>query len=350
MKDIARRFPQNPLLKPADVAPSVDGFQVICLLNPGVFTFAGKIWLLIRVAENIPQKPGTMSFPAVNAEGKPEIIEVALSDPDLEASDPRIITYKGLGYLTTLSHLRLMCSDDGINFYEPDGNTILTGNGIQESFGIEDCRVGKVSDTFYLTYTAVSPQGVGVGLRTTKDWKTFECKGMIFPPHNKDCAIFEEVINGKFYALHRPSSIDIGGNYIWIAESPDGEHWGNHKCIVKTRPGLWDSTRVGAGAAPIKTEHGWLEIYHGADAEHRYCLGAVLLDLNNPSVVISRTIQPIMIPTEDYELTGFFGQVVFTNGHIVKGNELTIYYGAADEYICGATFSISGIMELLEPV
>lgn len=74
------------------------------------------------------------------------------------------------------------------------------------------------------------------------------------------------------------------------------------------------------------------------------------MDLNDPSKVISRTVTPIMVPTETYELSGFFGFVVFTNGHIVKGDELTIYYGAADEFICGAKFSITEILSLLEEV
>ncbi|RZJ26246.1 MAG: glycosidase, partial [Flavobacterium sp.] len=252
--------------------------------------------------------------------------------------------------LTTLSHLRLVCSDDGVRFYEPEGYFPITGIGPLEQFGIEDCRVVQFEDTYHLTYTAVSGNGVGVGLRKTKDWKQFENLGMIISPHNKDCAIFEEKIDGKYYALHRPSGVGIGGNYIWLAESPDGVHWGNHRCIVKTRPQLWDSARVGAGAAPIKTERGWLEIYHGANKENYYCLGGFLMDLNNPSKVISRTTQPIMVPTENYELSGFFGQVVFTNGHIVNGDELTIYYGAADEFVCGARFSISEILSMLEPV
>jgi predicted GH43/DUF377 family glycosyl hydrolase len=218
-----------------------------------------------------------------------------------------------------------------------------------QTFGIEDCRVTFLEDKYYLTFTAVSDSGVGVGMRTTTDWKNFEAHGMILPPHNKDVAIFEEKINGLYYALHRPSSVDIGGNYIWLAESPDGVHWGNHKCILKTREGMWDSGRVGAGAAPIKTDKGWLEIYHGATKEHRYCLGAVLLDLANPSVIIARTTDPIMEPTEAYETTGFFGHVVFTNGHILDadGDTLTVYYGAADEYVCGAKFSINEILAAL---
>lgn len=348
MKDLASRFPQNPLLLPKDVSPSAEGLQVICLLNPGVFRFEGKIWLLVRVAESVKQVENWAFIPTLNDEGKLEILEVPLNDPDLIATDPRIFNYKGLDYLSTVSHLRLMSSTDGVNFTEEDDYPGLFGTGKLERYGIEDCRVTFLEEQYLLTYTAVSDSGVAVGLRTTRDWKLFDRKGLMLPPHNKDVCIFEEKINGKYYALHRPSSKDLGGNYIWLAESPDLLHWGNHKCIVKTRAGLWDSARVGAGAAPIKTEQGWLEIYHGATAENRYCLGAFLMDLDNPSIVKARTVEPIMVPTETYELSGFFGFVVFTNGHIVDGDELTIYYGAADEFVCGATFSISEIMSTLD--
>ena len=347
MKDLAQRFPENPLLLPKDLKASREGLQVISLLNPGVFRFQNKTWLLVRVAESIAQKEGVIFFPVINATGNTEIIEVPLNDPELIATDARVIKYKGLDYLTTISHLRLLSSTDGVHFSEPDHNAALFGSGYLERFGIEDCRVSQIDDTYYLTYTAVSESGVGVGLRTTKDWMRFETKGMILPPHNKDCAIFEEKINGKYYALHRPSSKEIGGNYIWLAESTDGRQWGNHQCLIKTRPGHWDGARVGAGAAPIKTEKGWLEIYHGANSEHQYCLGAFLMDNEDPSKIISRTIDPIMVPTEVYELSGFFGYVVFTNGHIVEGDELTVYYGAADEFVCGAKFSIAAILSAL---
>ena len=347
MPDIAKRFPENPLLVPSNLSPSAKGFQVICLLNPGVFKFADKIFLLIRVAESIAPKEGILSFPAITANGQVEIIDVPLDDPDLIANDARVIKYKGIDYLTTISHLRLVCSTDSIIFEEHKDFPLLKSNGELENYGIEDCRVSEINGTFYLTYTAVSSNGVGVGLRTTQDWKNYEYKGMILPPHNKDCAIFEEKIDDKYYALHRPSSVEIGGNYIWIASSPDGIHWGNHQCLIKTREKHWDSGRVGAGASPIKTEKGWLAVYHGADASHRYCLGAFLLDLNDPTIVISRTEEPIMVPTEKYETSGFFGDVVFTNGHIVCGDRLTIYYGASDEFVCGADFSISEILSLL---
>ncbi|HYG18126.1 MAG TPA: glycoside hydrolase family 130 protein [Ohtaekwangia sp.] len=327
--------------------PSREGMVIECLLNPGVFTFDGKIWLLLRVAERPVTLPGHVSTPVYNASGEIEILTFKMTDPDLNTSDPRVIRYKGKDYLTTLSHLRLVCSQDGKTFREPAGYAPIFGHDKHEAYGIEDCRVTEIDGIFNLTYTMVSALGVGVGLIRTKDWKSFDRHGMIFPPHNKDCAIFEEKINGKYYALHRPSSPQLGGNYIWLAESPDLLHWGNHQCIATTRENMWDSARVGAGAAPIKTAEGWLEIYHGADAQHRYCFGALLLDLNDPSKVLARSEFPFMEPTEYYERKGFFGNVVFTNGHLVKGDAITIYYGASDEVICGAELSIKTILHTL---
>jgi predicted GH43/DUF377 family glycosyl hydrolase len=346
--DLAKRFAVNPLMTPKDLRSGISGMEIVCLLNPGVFRYQDKTWLLLRVAERPKQIEGKISFPIYNSKGEIEILSFNTDDPDLDASDPRVINYKKKDYLTTLSYLRLVCSNDGINFSEPDGYPPVFGKGVLESFGIEDCRVALMEGHYNLTFTEVSPSGVGVGLMQTSDWKNFDRKGMIFPPHNKDCAIFNEKLNGKYYALHRPSSPELGGNYIWLAQSPDLLHWGNHKCIAMSRPGKWDSARVGAGAAPIRTEHGWLEIYHGANKENRYCLGALLLDLNDPSKVIARSGEPIMEPVAPYEQTGFFGNVIFTNGHIVEGDHIKIYYGASDEVICGAALSISEILAILK--
>ncbi|MCL4484305.1 MAG: glycoside hydrolase family 130 protein [Bacteroidetes bacterium] len=346
--DIAQRSMSNPLLKPQNLKPCIEGMEIACLLNPGVFRFNNKIWLLLRVAERPVQVEGVISFPIYNKEGKIVVLSFDKNDPQLDAKDPRIIGYQGKNYLTTLSYLRLVCSDDGINFYEDPAYPPIFGKDDLEAFGIEDCRVATTSNGFFLTFTEVSSLAVGVGMMQTVDWKTFTHHGMIFPPHNKDCALFEEKINGSYYALHRPTSPELGGNYIWLAESPDRIHWGNHKCIATTRDGKFDSARLGAGGPPIKTEMGWLEIYHGATKEHRYCLGALLLDLNDPSKVIARSDEPIMEPIAHYEKTGFFGNVVFTNGHLVEGDSIQFFYGASDEVICGARFSILQILNTLK--
>ena len=347
MTDLAQRFDQNPILRPRDLRPSVEGMEVTCLLNPGVFRFQDKTWLLVRVAERPRQVPGKTSFPILSSEGRLEVLEFDSGDPRLDLTDPRVISFDGQDYLTTLSHLRLLASDDGVHFAEPDQGRPLMGTGELETYGIEDCRVTKIGETYCLTYTQVSSNGVGVGLRTTRDWKEFVHQGMIFPPHNKDCALFEEKIGGKYYALHRPSSPELGGNYIWLAESPDLVHWGRHRCLAHSREGYWDSARVGAGAAPIRTAQGWLEIYHGATKENRYCLGALLLDLDEPWRVLARSETPIMEPMAPYELEGFFGQVIFTNGHLVEGDRITLYYGAADSVICAAHLSIQSILASL---
>jgi len=347
MTDLARRLPQNPLLRPSDLKPSRPDWQVECLLNPGVFRFDNRIWLLVRVAERPPQRPGYVSFPVLSESGEEEVLEFDRNDPRLDLSDPRILRFDGVDYLTTLSHLRLLASEDGVHFRETSANPSLRGSGPFETFGIEDCRVSRLNGSYYLTYTAVSPNGVAVGMRSTSDWKTFHEHGLVLPPHNKDCALFEEEIGGRYFAMHRPSSLEIGGNYIWLTQSPDLLHWGNHLCLARTRPGMWDSARVGAGAAPIKTNRGWLVIYHGTNEQNRYCLGAMLLDLDEPWKVSARAHKPIMEPLADYEKTGFFGNVVFTNGHLVDGDTVTLYYGAADSVICGARFSIEEVLDTL---
>lgn len=346
--NIATRIDQNPIIDTADIRPSRDGWVVEGVLNPGAFEFENKVWLLLRVAERPVQQNGVVSLPIMNDDGSLNILEFKRNDPNLDLSDARLVKYKNITYLSTISHLRLMCSDDGVLFREPsDRPAVIYGHGALETFGIEDCRVAQIGSTFYLTYTQVSEMGVGIGLMLTEDWRNFERKGMIIPPHNKDCALFEETINDKYFALHRPSGIDLGGNFIWLGSSPDLIHWGDHRCILDTRPGYWDSARVGAGASPIRTNEGWLVLYHGADYHHRYCLGAALLDLEDPSIVLARSEEPLMEPEEEYEMNGFFGSVIFSNGHIVREDEITIYYGASDQVICVVKMSIHQILQSL---
>ncbi|MBE3559718.1 MAG: glycoside hydrolase family 130 protein [Ktedonobacteraceae bacterium] len=330
----------------------MEGLVVECLLNPGAFTFQGKTWLLLRVAERPERRQDEVSALLIDPSAKHglRIFTCKKDDPNLVyGDDPRSFVYQGRPYLTTLSHLRLAVSTDGINFQVAETPTLLA-EGELETFGIEDCRVSRIENRYYLTYTAVSADGYGVGLISTEDWQTFVRHGMILAPNNKDCALFPEKINGSYFALHRPTLATggLGGNHIWICKSPDLLHWGEHRCLARTRPGMWDSARIGAGAAPTRTKYGWLELYHGANAQNRYCLGALLLDLDDPTRVLARSREPIMEPLAEYEIKGFFGNVVFTNGIIEHDDTLTVYYGASDEVICGATFSIQQILDTLD--
>lgn len=341
------RYAQNPILSPENLLPSQPSMRIECLLNPGVFRFDGKTWLLLRVAERPEQTEGRVSFPVLDEQNRVTVVEVATASPELDLSDPRVINYKGEDFLTTMSHLRLVSSRDGVHFQEEPAYPALFGSDRYEAYGIEDCRVAQIGDRYYLTYTAVSANGVAVRMRSTTDWRRFEDHGLVLPPHNKDCALFEEPIADLYYMLHRPSSPEIGGNYIWLAESRDLRHWGNHRCVARTRKGMWDSARIGAGCSPVRTDEGWLAIYHGADERNRYCLGALLLDAADPSKVLARSDRPIMVPEAPYELEGFFGNVIFTNGHLVDGDRIAMYYGASDKVICRADLSVREILDSL---
>ncbi|MDP4108151.1 MAG: glycosidase, partial [Bacillota bacterium] len=113
------------------------------------------------------------------------------------------------------------------------------------------------------------------------------------------------------------------------------------------RDGLWDSGRMGGGAVPIKTEKGWLELYHGASKDDRYCMGAVLLDLEDPAKVLARTDQPILEPEASYEVDGFFGNVVFSCGAVVEGDIVKMFYGVADTSMACAELSLQEILDSL---
>ncbi|MEE6687177.1 glycosidase, partial [Limosilactobacillus fermentum] len=171
---------------------------------------------------------------------------------------------------------------------------------------------------------------------------------IIFSPENKDFAIFPEKINGRYYALHRPSLKSVGSPDIWIAESDNLRYWGNHRHLIGIRKGFWDSGRIGSGAVPVRTKDGWLEIYHGMDMRSRYCLGALLLDAADPAKVIARSSKPLLEPEMDYEKKGFFGHVVFTCGGLVRGSKLRLYYGVSDRSMAGAELDINGILSGLE--
>ena len=135
--DIAKRNPANPILRPADLKPCIPGMEITCLLNPGVFRMNGKTWLLLRVAERPVQQEGVISFPVYNESGEIKVLSFDKNDPQLDASDPRVIGYKGQNYLTTLSYLRPVCSDDDVHFVEDPAVRPIFGEGPQESFGIE---------------------------------------------------------------------------------------------------------------------------------------------------------------------------------------------------------------------
>ncbi len=349
---MVQRSAFNPVVSPEMVKPSRSGYRVRGAFNPGAVHFAGadgeegEILLLVRVAEDCAPRPGYAAVPYYRFEqgqGHPEILEVKIDDPQVRLKDTRGVVYKGVDYLSTMSHIRLARSGDGIHFSVDDKPFIYPCDE-SESFGVEDARVTRIGEDYYINYTVVSGDGYATALGITKDFVSLERKGIIFPPSNKDAAIFPEKVGGKYVGLHRPDNQGFGRPSIWYSESPDLIHWGNHKCIVRPRDSRWESQKIGGGAPPIKTEAGWLIIYHGKGDDSVYSLFCLLLDLEKPYQVVKRAETPLLKPVEKYETEGFFGNVVFCNGVVEKDGQIYIYYGASDELCCVVISDIDNLL------
>lgn len=344
------RSPKNPVISPVDVKPSQDDFEVVCVFNCGVIRYEGDVLLMLRVAER-PLPRNDKEVRTVYFDHIEEKITVKAFDKDMPGiglHDSRYIYTPERIFLSSMSHFRIARSKNGIDF-EIDEKPCMEPSSIYEMYGIEDPRITLIGDTYYVNYSACSTiGGVTTCLAITKDFKSFERKGVIFTPDNKDVAIFPEIINGKYYALNRPISAEYKLKDCWISESPDVVCWGNHQFLMSTREGNWDDGRIGCSAVPFRTEKGWLEIYHGASKNNRYCLGAALLDLEEPWKVLARSEHPIIEPEEDYEVNGFFGNVIFNCGVLNEEGMVKIYYGAADTYIGYAEIALQDILDDLK--
>jgi predicted GH43/DUF377 family glycosyl hydrolase len=344
-----KRYQENPLIRPEDVPPYHKGFEVIGTFNAGVAEYHGEILLLLRVAERpISHDPARVLSPYYDLTAKRTAVRsFNRSDPAYQFGDSRVVGLSAhpdqFAGLTSLSYLRLARSRDGHHFTVDPKPFIYPATRYQ-TFGIEDPRITQIGDVYYIYFSAVSPLGIGINLVTTRDFITCEDHGLIFSPEDKDAVIFPEKIGDRYYALHRPSPKSVGNPDIWLAESDNLRYWGHHRHLLGVRKGFWDSARIGSGAVPIRTADGWLEIYHGMDAQNRYCLGALLLDLKDPAKILARSAKPILEPEADYEKHGFFGAVVFTCGALVHGSVLQLYYGVSDRSMAGAELDLGQIL------
>jgi beta-1,2-mannobiose phosphorylase / 1,2-beta-oligomannan phosphorylase len=344
------RSEKNPIISPEDVLPSRPGFKVVSVFNCGVIRFKGETLLLMRVAESpISNNPQMVLAPMFDEKtGKLILREFNKEDPSIDLSDPRVIKKSAMYYLTSISHFRIARSRNGIDF-EIEKKPAMFPENKYERFGIEDPRITRIGEKYYISYAAISDlTGITVCLASTTDFIKFLRHGVIFMPDNKDVSIFPEKINGRYYALSRPISGEFGKRDMWISESDDLICWGNHTILMETRKKSWDTGRIGCGAVPFRIEAGWLEIYHGSSIENRYCLGAVLLDADNPRRIVARSEKPIISPEADYEQKGFFGDVIFTCGVLFEEHSVKIYYGAADTCIAYAEMSLADILDQLK--
>ncbi len=344
-----KRSPANPVITPNMVRPSRPGFKVDGTFNAGVARHGDEVILLVRVAESaVSDDAGRIRVPTLEqGAGGWHLVLISFdrSDPHFDFSDPReikLISDRRQTALTSMSHLRLARSRDGIEFVVDDAPFIFPGNRY-ERFGCEDARITSIEGRYYINYTSVSDLGIATSLAVTDDFVSVERLGVIFAPDNRDVCLFPRQIGGLYWALHRPAPLHFGAPVIWSATSPDLIHWGDHRIVAACGATGWESHKIGGGAQMLETDQGWLQIYHGVDQHQRYCLGALLLDIDCPTIIRGRLRTPLAEPIESYETRGFFDNVVFACGALIVDETLHVYYGAADQVMALGTIALADL-------
>ncbi|OGD68080.1 hypothetical protein A2996_02540 [Candidatus Campbellbacteria bacterium RIFCSPLOWO2_01_FULL_34_15] len=223
--------------------------------------------------------------------------------------------------------------------------------------GCEDARLTRMGDTVYMCYTAYNGiESPRVALTSIsyinfkkQNWN-WEKSILISRPNvdDKDAAIFPKKINGKYAILHRSNN-----QSIWIDFVDDlsfkNEKWLGGQILMSPREEYRDNKKIGINGPPIETKKGWLLLYHGlSKSDGKYHLWAALLDLKDPTKIIARSKNPILEAEMSYEKNGIVKNVVFSNGAVVKGDKLFVYYGGADEVLCVATIKLSKLLGCLD--
>ena len=269
----------------------------------------------------------------------------------------------GAGYENYVSSIGCAISDNGYHFTRL-ARPVIEPLEQYERFGCEDPRVTRLEidgEVLYLiTYTALSAPafsdvGNRVALASTRDLCTFQKHGVVIPGlEDKDAVILPELVGGRIAMLHRvaPNIQIVYFDSLEQLLNPREDFWGAYRASLEKftvmRPKYeWEAKKIGAGPPPIRTDAGWLLIYHGVDANHVYRAGAALLDLEEPWKVIARTSEPILEPEEKYERVGDVPNVIFPEGAVVRDGILYVYYGGADKCCCLATVRLNDLLDYL---
>ena len=284
------RLSRRPVL-----APRGDGFESAGVFNPAVVKEGSQFVMLYRAQD----KDGTSR----------------------------------LGYAT---------SKDGLHFSPRTEPVFVPETDYEKDGGVEDPRVVKIDDLFYLTYTGYNKQDAQLCLATSRDLIHWQRKGVLLPAYKgkwnvgwtKSGAIVPEKIGGKYWMYYLGTARDKT-DQMGIAYSTDLVHWTDalDSPVLPRRAGHFDSRVVEPGPPPILTEDGIFLIYNGADDHLVYTTGWVLFDKNDPTKVLARADEPIFQPEQKWEKVGQVPNVVFVEGLAREGDRWLFYYGGADKYI-----------------
>lgn len=261
----------------------------------------------------------------------------------------------------------LAFSDDGIH-WDVQKKPFLTVEDMNdpEVTRVYDPRLTVIDGRCYLCFAVDTKHGLRGGIGVTDDFKALEVLSLTVPD-NRNMVLFPEKINGKYVRLERPFPVYSRGGRdrfdIWMSQSPDLKYWGDSKLLMGVEDVPYANDKIGPGAPPIKTEAGWLTLFHAVDIDRsrgkngwedrwqkRYCAGIMLLDLEDPSKIIGSYQQPLLAPETEYEVEGGFRtNVIFPGGLILEEDRtVKIYYGASDTVECMATAKLEDLIALCQ--
>jgi beta-1,2-mannobiose phosphorylase / 1,2-beta-oligomannan phosphorylase len=311
------------------------------------------------IADHFWESRATFNPAAVYDKGKVHIIYRAIGNDDVST----------MGYAT---------STDGINIdyrhpepiyvptqpWETGGKVPYISSGRYASGGgcwggCEDPRVTKIDNKYYMMYVAYDGRSAPRVAMTSIDekdfhagiWKGWQTPVLISRPGevNKNACVLSEKINGKYVIFHRVFP-NILIDYVDSLDQFNGNTFLKGHYKISPRSDAWDSRKLGIGAPPIKTDDGWLLIYQAVDdkLDRQYKIGAMLLDLDDPTKVICRPKRPILEPIMHYENQGHKAGVVYPCGSVIKDNSLFVYYGGADMVTCVATAPIDDFLSRMK--
>ncbi|MDE1975046.1 MAG: hypothetical protein KGI49_00850 [Patescibacteria group bacterium] len=311
-KPVLARFPGNPIISPRP----------------------GYLW----------ESAGTINPAAVDIGGKTSILYRAVAEGNVST----------FGYAASSDGLSIDERSDK-PVYFPRAAFERRVDGGTTNYGCEDPRIVRIGDRLYMTYTGydghtprVAVSSISLADFETGKWSGWTEPQAITPPgvDDKDAAILPEPVDGRYMIFHRVRE-SICADFV---DSLDFDKEKVTRCIeiIAPRHGMWDGGKVGISAPPIRTKAGWLLLYHGVSWSTTYRVGAVLLDLEDPTIVTARSAVPIFEPEAEYERKGLTPNVVFPCGLVARRNTLYVYYGAADSVIGVATMKLDTILRMLK--
>ena len=292
--------------------------------------------------------------PILTAENWPYPVNAVFNPAAVEVNGTTIVLVRAES-LTGVSHITVARSEDGVGDWTIDPEPLLApALGVaSEQWGFEDPRVVFVPehDRWVITCTAYGPAGPAVFLATTTDFVRVKRHGIVRQADDKNAALLPARIDGKWILFHRPKTeLSSSDGDILLSRSPDLHNWSAPEQVMQPRAGAWwDSLRIGLGPPPLRTDHGWLLIYHGVKGMVGgpiYRVGLALLDLEEPTRVLRRLPGWVLGPRAPYERIGDVPNVVFPCGlvHDEASGDVRLYYGAADTSVCVATAQLDDLL------